>query len=68
MFNPLDIKKYISGVNFPVGKDDLIAFARDHGAPQQFIQLIENFTDKEYRDEGEVTEEATQKSGIGNLM
>jgi hypothetical protein len=39
--NPIQMQKYLSGVDYPVSKDDLIATAKDQGAPDDVISALE---------------------------
>lgn len=43
-----EITKSLKGINFPVGKDDLIQHARDNGADEEIIGMIEEMPDDEY--------------------
>jgi hypothetical protein len=43
-----EITKSLKGINFPVGKDDLIQHARDNGADEEIIEMIEEMPDDEY--------------------
>lgn len=61
MFSVSEIQQYISNIDFPIGKDDLIRLATEHGAPPQLISIFERFTDKQYHGPDEVTQEASQK-------
>lgn len=39
-FNPADIQKYVQGVDWPIGKDDLVAVLQQNGAPSQIVDKV----------------------------
>jgi hypothetical protein len=39
--NPIQMQKYLSGIDYPVSKDDLIATAKDQGAPDDVIEALQ---------------------------
>ncbi|HEV2126476.1 MAG TPA: DUF2795 domain-containing protein [Chloroflexota bacterium] len=39
-FNPADIQQYLQGVDWPIGKDDLVAVLQSNGAPGQLVDKI----------------------------
>ncbi len=49
-----EIEKYLSGVDFPCDKSGLISHARDKNAPQEVIDVMEDFPDKQYGDVADV--------------
>jgi hypothetical protein len=38
---PAEIQKYLKGVTYPMSKDDLIAAARNNGAPDEVIETLQ---------------------------
>ncbi len=42
------IEKYVGGIDFPCDKEELVDHARDKGAPQKILDLMDSFPDKEY--------------------
>lgn len=40
--SPAEIQKYLAGVNYPATKEDLLAAARQNGAPQEVIREMED--------------------------
>lgn len=46
--SPANVQKYLKGVEYPTTRDDLIVQARHNGAPEEIIENIENFEDKEF--------------------
>jgi hypothetical protein len=39
--NPIQIQKYLSGIDYPVSKDDLVSSAKDQGAPDDVIEALQ---------------------------
>jgi len=38
--NPIQMQKYLSGVDYPVSKDDLVAAATEQGAPDDVLDAL----------------------------
>lgn len=43
-----EIEKFVGGIDFPAGKGDLLNHAKSQGAPQEVLEFMEQFPDKEY--------------------
>lgn len=39
---PIELQKYLAGVDYPVSKEDLLSVARDNGAPQDVVDALES--------------------------
>ncbi len=52
-----DLQVYLRGIDYPVGKQDLIAHAQKNNAPEGVIGVIEQFSDRTYRSAAEVSQE-----------
>ncbi len=39
---PIELQKYLSGVDYPASRDDLVQTARDQGAPDELVQALES--------------------------
>jgi hypothetical protein len=46
--NPIQLQKYLKGVNYPAHKKDLVAKAKSHGADANILQTLEELPDKKY--------------------
>lgn len=46
--NPIKMQKYLSGVDYPCGRDDLVAHARDQGADDEVLDHLRNIPDRTY--------------------
>jgi hypothetical protein len=52
----IDVQKHLKGVDYPATRMDLIEHARDSGAPDDVISLLQGMPEKEYRTPIQVTE------------
>lgn len=46
--NPIQIQKFLGGVDYPASRDALLSKAKDSGADSNVIQALEAIPDKEY--------------------
>jgi len=52
-----DLQVYLKGMDYPAGKQDLIAHARKNDAPESVIAALEGFGDRTYRSAADVGSE-----------
>jgi len=50
-------QKYLHGMDYPGGKQDLISLARKNNAPDAVIQVLEMFSDKTFHSAADVSQE-----------
>ncbi|HNY64129.1 MAG TPA: DUF2795 domain-containing protein [Deltaproteobacteria bacterium] len=43
-----ELEKYLKGIDFPASKSDLLSKARDNGAPQEVIDMINGLTEDRF--------------------
>ena len=55
--SPIEVQKALKGMDYPAKKQDLIEKARENGAPQQVMQVLENLPDKEFSNAVDVSKE-----------
>ena len=46
--NPVQVQKFLGGVDYPCSKDDLIKSAKKDGADDQVIKTLQKLPDKQY--------------------
>lgn len=46
--SPSNVQKHLEGVRYPATKEDLLKSARQNNAPQEVLDLIEEFDRDEY--------------------
>lgn len=46
--SPANVMKQIAGISFPAAKNDILAKARENGAPQEVMDILEKMPDQEF--------------------
>jgi hypothetical protein len=46
--NPIQIQKFLSGIDYPANRDALISRAKESGADNNVLDALQNIPDKEY--------------------
>lgn len=46
--NPIQIQKFLGGVDYPASRDALLSSAKDSGADDNVLRALENIPDREY--------------------
>lgn len=54
--NPIQVQKFLSGVDYPASKDDLIQKARQEGASQDVIGTLEQMPGDQYNSPNDVSQ------------
>lgn len=49
-----EIERFIGGIDFPANKQDLVKQARSNDAPQEVLDVMEDFPDRKYNDAADV--------------
>ena len=60
--NPIQVQKFLGGIDYPCSKNDLIKTAEGKGADERVMNMLNRLPDKEYDAPTAVTRE------IGNLQ
>lgn len=55
--NPSDIQNYVQDLDFPVGKQTIIDAARERGAGDSVMNMLDRLPDKEYQSPSDVSQE-----------
>ncbi len=55
--NPVQIQKYLGGIDYPCSKQDLLKTAKSKGADQNVMDVINRLPDKQYQKPTDVTKE-----------
>ncbi|GGU30962.1 DUF2795 domain-containing protein [Lentzea flava] len=58
--NPIEIQKNLAGVDYPVSKQQLIDKARDNGAGDDVLELLEKLPDRQYDGPNAVSAEVSK--------
>ncbi len=46
--NPIQVQKFLKGINYPVTKQDLLKTAKSNGADDRVMKLLEKLPSQEY--------------------
>ena len=52
--SPIEIEKFLKGMNYPANKGDIIAKARENDASEEVISALEKMPDREYESPADV--------------
>lgn len=54
--NPIQLQKYLVGVDYPASKEDLVKQARAHGADENDVQMLKNLPDQSFQTPADVSQ------------
>lgn len=54
--NPIQVQKFLSGVDYPIGKQELVDHAKSQGADDEVTQTLENLPFEEFNSPNDVSE------------
>jgi uncharacterized protein DUF2795 len=60
--NPVDLERYLGGVDYPANRDALVSAVRDNGADDSLVKKLEQLPNQEYSGPDKVTAAFFQKS------
>lgn len=55
--SPIEIQKYLAGMDYPASKDTLVRHAREKGANQELLDALDRIPDREYEGPSGVSKE-----------
>ena len=55
--NPIQVQKFLGGIDYPCSKQDLIDTAKNHGADKRVLDLLKKLPDRNYDAPTAVTKE-----------
>lgn len=53
--NPIQIQKFLKGVDYPASKQDLVKHAEENGADDNVCSVLEQLPDQDYETPAEVS-------------
>lgn len=59
--NPIQVQKFLKGIDYPASKDDVLATAKREGADENVMKMLEQLPDQRFQSPTAVSE------AIGNL-
>ena len=54
--NPIQIQKYLKGVDYPASREDLVRNARENGADESICASLEQLPDEDFQTPADVSE------------
>lgn len=54
--NPIQVQKYLAGVDYPASKDELIKRAKQQGADDNVLNTLESLNEDDFNSPNEVSE------------
>ena len=58
--SPVEVQKYLGGMNYPASKQELIGHARKNNAPDEVIRLLNELSDHQFRTPVDVSKAISQ--------
>lgn len=55
--NPIQLQKYLKGINYPARLKDIVEAARTNKADQNILQTLEQMPEREYKNPAEISKE-----------
>jgi hypothetical protein len=59
----MQAQKKVSGIHYPAGRDELIDYARAHGADRELLECMRHMPNRIYRTQGDVGHAFAQANG-----
>ncbi len=53
--NPVQVQKFLGGINYPCSKQDILKTAKSHGADENVLKLLQELPDQHYNKPTDVT-------------
>jgi hypothetical protein len=54
--NPIQLQKFLKGINYPVSKDDLVRGAEKNGATKEICDVLSGLSNNEFQTPAEVSQ------------
>jgi hypothetical protein len=54
--NPIQLQKYLGGIDYPASKEDLIRVAKDKGADSNVVQTLQSLPMERFNSPNDVSE------------
>lgn len=53
--SPIEVQKFLKGVDYPATKEDLLEVARNNGAKKEILSILEDLKEDEFANPAEVS-------------
>ncbi len=54
--NPIQVQKFLSGVDYPASKQDIVSTARDQGADDDVVSTLEQLQAEDFNSPNDISE------------
>lgn len=54
--NPIQVQKYLKGVDYPASKEDILKMAEEHGADEELYASLEQLPDQQFDTPADVSQ------------
>jgi len=58
--NPIQVQKYLGGIDYPASKDDIVSKAESAGADKEVLDALRGIADREYDGPTAVSQEISK--------
>lgn len=58
--NPIQLQKFLKGASYPMGRDDLVALAKDNDADADVLEALGAIEDRQYDGPNAVSHELSE--------
>ena len=62
MPNPIQVQKFLGGMDYPVTKDTILSTAKDSGADEAVLSALGNIPDREYSGPNAISHELSESN------
>ena len=54
--NPIQVQKFLKGLNYPATKEQVVEHAREQGADENVVSVLEKMPDEQYQTPADVSQ------------
>ena len=58
--NPIQVQKFLGGINYPAGKDEIVRHAEGQGADENILSVLRQIPDRQYDGPNAVSHEISE--------
>jgi hypothetical protein len=58
--NPIQVQKFLGGIDFPANREKILSVAREHGADDRVLKTLEKLPDRTYDGPNAISKEITR--------
>ena len=58
--NPIQAQKFLGGINYPAGKDEIVQHAEGQGADEDILSVLRQIPDRQYDGPNAVSHEISE--------